>query len=388
MNVAPSATLRPKARLVHTLGSELISSEHVALMELVKNAYDADATEIVVRFSGRLLQGEGQIDVWDNGHGMTAKTVTDVWLDIATPYRQKNQRSESGTRRVLGEKGIGRLAASRIGRFTEICTRREFGTEVSFVLDWDDFNRDIYLDEIHVNVEENSAVVFTENGEAANLFQSAAQYHGTVVRMNQLKQAWTAIDISRLRLELARMIPPKPDDALGEIVHPSHSIRLELPEEFRELEGPVVATDVLDHPDYSIVGILDEDGTAVLQYRERRSGKTEDIAKIFRVSGSEAGTSRRPRCGPLSVDIRVWDLDTEAFKSARTALNIESASVREYRRHIKDHSGIGLFRDGFRVQPFGQSSFDWLNLDARRVNNPTFGVVKQPNKRIYIHHGK
>lgn len=374
MNAASSTSLRPKARLVHTLGSELISSEHVALMELIKNAYDADATQIVIRFSGNLVQGDGQIEVWDNGHGMSAQVIRDVWLDIATPYRQNNQRSESGARRVLGEKGIGRLAASRIGRFTEIVTKREDKDEASFNLDWNEFSRDIYLDEIQVEVSEREPLVFAELGESANVFGPAEQYHGTVVRMRQLKQDWTANDISRLRLELSRMVPPRPDESLGEVAHPTHSIRLELPVEFEHLGGQVVATDVLDHPDYSIVGILDSDGTAVLRYSERRSGRTEEFVREFRVSGHEVGTTRPPSCGPLAVDIRVWDLDTEAFKSARSALNIESASVREYRRHIKDHSGIGLFRDGFRVQPFGQASYDWLNLDARRVNNPTLAL--------------
>ena len=70
-----TGSLRPKARLLRTLGSDLISSDKVALIELVKNSYDADASIVVVRFHGPLEKGEGRIELWDNGHGMTSSML-------------------------------------------------------------------------------------------------------------------------------------------------------------------------------------------------------------------------------------------------------------------------------------------------------------------------
>src|SRR4051794_1854549 len=76
-----SGALRPRARIMRTLGDELISSEVVAVVELVKNAYDADATRVLVRFREPLEPGTGGIDVIDDGHGMSLETVRHAWLE-------------------------------------------------------------------------------------------------------------------------------------------------------------------------------------------------------------------------------------------------------------------------------------------------------------------
>src|SRR3954453_23381727 len=88
------ATLRPRARIMRTLGDELISSEVVAVIELVKNAYDADATRVLVRFHEPLDPGGGGIDVIDDGHGMSLETVRSAWLEPATPFRRRAPLSE------------------------------------------------------------------------------------------------------------------------------------------------------------------------------------------------------------------------------------------------------------------------------------------------------
>src|SRR5205814_2578680 len=80
--------LRPSARLIRTLGEELISNEVVAVIELVKNAYDADATNVLIRFTGPLERDNGGIEVIDNGHGMELKTVETVWMEPATPSKR------------------------------------------------------------------------------------------------------------------------------------------------------------------------------------------------------------------------------------------------------------------------------------------------------------
>ena len=108
-------SLRPRARLLQTLGIDLISSESVALIELVKNGYDADATQVVVRFTGPLTAGSGSVEILDDGHGMSEERLRSTWLEIATSYRKRQPLSESGRRRVLGEKGI--LATSTYRSF-------------------------------------------------------------------------------------------------------------------------------------------------------------------------------------------------------------------------------------------------------------------------------
>src|SRR5215813_4222664 len=91
--ISGTHALRPRARILRTFGDELISSETVAVIELVKNSYDADATRVLVRFAAPLEVGSGTIDVIDDGHGMSTETVTDVWMEPATLFRAVERRS-------------------------------------------------------------------------------------------------------------------------------------------------------------------------------------------------------------------------------------------------------------------------------------------------------
>lgn len=363
--------LRPRARLVHTLGSDLISSERVALIELVKNAYDADASTVVMRFTGPLEEGHGSIEVWDNGHGMSLETVSNVWTEIATPFRRTTLRSERGTRRVLGEKGIGRLAASRIAASTDIVTRRANSPEIAIEIDWDQFTQDIYLDEVKFQISERAASTFTQAGQALTVLGSAQTGHGTLVRMHGLKRNWDEDEIRQLRLALSRLAEPLPAGALDEEIENDFTITLQLPGDLHHLAGPITPSDTLAHPHYSIHGTVEANGQMDLVYEEWISGSKDRIKKSLTVANSDGTAQRVPRCGFLKVDIRAWDLDKTAFDATRGKISVKSTDIKDYRSEIKEHSGVGLFRDGFRVQPFGEPSFDWLNLDARRVNNPT-----------------
>ncbi|MFW0161466.1 ATP-binding protein [Actinomyces sp. SKVG-SVH-4(1)] len=168
-----SGALRPKARLLRTLGSDLISSDKVAVIELVKNSYDADASVVLIRFHGPLEEAEGRIEVWDDGHGMDVATLQRSWLDIATDTKRRRPRSAGG-RRVLGEKGIGRLAAARLGHEMMLVTRMTNTDEVKLLIDWTDFDReDAYLDQIEVAWEVGAPDVFSDSGTAVDTFSAA-----------------------------------------------------------------------------------------------------------------------------------------------------------------------------------------------------------------------
>src|SRR5712691_7573098 len=138
--ISGTQILRPRARILRTFGDELISSETVAVIELAKNAYDADATQVLVRFQGPLEIGQGRIEVIDNGHGMSLETIQTTWMEPATLFRKRQQRSEQYGRRVLGEKGIGRFAASRLANNLEVVTRRVGeDREIRALFDWSQF---------------------------------------------------------------------------------------------------------------------------------------------------------------------------------------------------------------------------------------------------------
>src|SRR5207249_2827931 len=112
-------------------------------------------------------EGEGAVEVWDDGHGMSQTTVRGAWMEIATPHRERQPRSESGQRRVLGAKGIGRFAAARLAHVTYLVTRRADEEEGSLLVDWGDFSDDdAYLDEVPLLWSAGGPKTFAPGGEA------------------------------------------------------------------------------------------------------------------------------------------------------------------------------------------------------------------------------
>ncbi len=148
-----SLRMRPRARLIEVMGDELISDEPVALVELVKNSYDADAPLCEVRFQGRDPDHPEQLVVSDSGLGMDFSTVEKGWFEPGTILKRRFDRSPGG-RPLLGAKGIGRFAAARLARtlLLESKTTDE-GDGVSVLLDWGQFGDDRYMDEVTIDYQ-------------------------------------------------------------------------------------------------------------------------------------------------------------------------------------------------------------------------------------------
>ncbi|MGW0841406.1 sensor histidine kinase [Streptomyces sp. NPDC002787] len=363
-----------------TLGEELISNERVALTELVKNAYDADASLVLIRFNAPLEEGAGSIEVWDDGHGMSPDTVRGTWMEIATPHRHRSHHSEGLGRRVLGAKGIGRFSAARLAHVTSLTTCRGDGQdEVTLRLDWGDFsNDDAYLDQVPVNWSVRPPDVFSAGGEAQRLFDSLTKDfrtdgapennkgpHGTVVRLEGLRQRWDTESVETLKRSLSRLLPPPPPAELAVPDQPEFSIYLDTPPgELKHLAGFVSASETLAHPLYRLVGTMDAHGHAHLTMTA--AGIDEKVV----IDDDLLPGGKRPTCGPIKLDVRTWDLDSGSLRQL-LKIDISARNISDVRRLIRGNSGVALYRDGFRVQPFGESDYDWLGFDQRRVNNPT-----------------
>ena len=378
-----SGALRPKARLLRTLGSDLISSDKVALIELVKNSYDADASVVLIRFHGPLLEGEGRIEVWDDGHGMDVATLQRSWLDIATDTKRRRPRSDGG-RRVLGEKGIGRLAAARLGHEMMLVTRMTNADEVRLLIDWTDFDReDAYLDQIEVAWEVGTPDAFSDSGTADDYF-SAAEYgtwhrgRGTVVQIDRLSRSWGREDLLELRTALTRLIRPPGQGsslAVAEDAGPDFQVILELvdvEEGLEGLAGPIEPSSELQTPHYSLTGTVDAHGSATLRYIQQDPSLQEDIG----VKQLWTEEKRSPQAGPFDFEINVWDRDKAAIQRTLHEGDAENASpsakdLKGFRDTLSEVAGVSIYRDGFRVLPFGESGDDWLGLDLRRVQAPT-----------------
>lgn len=388
--------MRPRARLMRTLGSDLVSSEMVALIELVKNSYDADASVVLIRFYGQFRPSPGSADdsgrdtsttldvsaleVWDNGHGMDEDTLRNSWLDLATDYKVKNRKSESGRRRVLGEKGIGRLSASRLGDDLLLVTKRSDKPEVSLLIDWTEFDRpNAYLDEVEVGWDVGPARVWTPQRVPRELLlgrdksdptaPELGPIHGTHLRIEHVATAWSDALLNELRAALSRLVRITPADlaVVRDDAKPqdpdSFKIFLDVPVNPKVDTGEVGPPEQLEVPHYRLSGTVQENGQALLIY-ERRSEPPVSLGTVAlwkKPSGA-------PIAGPFTIDLRVWDRDRGAFGALPTA------AISHFRAVLDAASGVSLYRDGFRVLPFGEAGDDWLGLDRRRIQNPSLRI--------------
>jgi len=384
--------LRPKARLLRTLGEELISNEVVAVIELVKNAYDADATHIMIRFIGPLEIGRGRIEVLDNGHGMTLNTVQTVWMEPATSSKREKLWSDKFKRRQLGEKGIGRFASSRLANELEVVSRYEGNPKEAYaIFDWRQFEDDNkYLDEVLILWEERDPIDIRPGGEIDLLWknekklpQPAQRKNGTILRMTGLKQKWEGKQFESLRRGLARLIAPKTAN------DQNLSIELDLPEEFTQYGSRVDSPEILKHPHYVIKGSVTSDGDYKFICEIRDVGIEKQFSGCFqKVKDSKGkyeirGLEKKELldnvepiiCGPLDLELRVWDRDDLGNVIQKT-----NSSVQDIRRDLDAVAGINIYRDGFRVLPYGEPFDDSFRLDRRRVQNPT---LRLSNNQIY-----
>lgn len=393
------SALRPRARLLRTLGEELISNEVVAVIELVKNAYDADATRVLIRFKGPLEPGHGCIEVIDNGCGMDLETVRTVWMEPATPSKRgKVRRTEQFKRRYLGEKGIGRFASSRLANELEVVTRTDGATkEVFAVFDWRQFDDEKrYLDEILILWEQRKPVEIQSGGTIELLWKNDKKIppahkleHGTILRMSGLKQKWEAKQFEDLRRGLARLISPEASKDEEDF-----EVELALPEEFAEFSSKVEPPLILKHPHYVVKGSIKADGTFELNYRILSEGIEEPFkGQFLRVKNAKGqfelrnikdtkdsekeppAETRQVESGPLNLELRVWDRDELGNVVQKT-----HSTIQDVRRDLDAVAGINIYRDDFRVLPYGEPKDDWLRLDIRRVQNPT---LRLSNNQIY-----
>jgi signal transduction histidine kinase len=403
-NATPGSALRPRARLLRTLGEELISNEVVAVIELVKNAYDADATHVLIRFTGPLEPGKGRIEVIDNGHGMELKTLQTVWMEPATPSKRgKLRRTDKFKRRFLGEKGIGRFASSRLANELEVISRKKGAAkEVYGLFDWRQFDDEKkYLDEILILWEDRAPIEIKPGGAIDLLWGTEdempaahARESGTVLRMTSLKQKWEAQHFADLRRALARLVSPKFTKRQEEDKDPGFEVELALPTEFSQFSSKVEPPPILKHPHYVVRGSVNADGSFSISYRVLAEGVDEPLKGQFvRIKDAkgrfelreiktaeskkedEPTETRATECGPLDLELRVWDRDELGNVVQKT-----HSTIQDIRRDLDAVAGINIYRDGFRVLPYGEPQDDWLRLDLRRVQNPT---LRLSNNQIY-----
>lgn len=332
-----SAMLRPRARIVRTIGRDLISNEVVALVELIKNAYDADANNVRIVFEEPLQPSQGGILIEDDGFGMSLDVIKKAWFEPATISKAEDTRTISG-RRMTGEKGIGRFAAARVAQAMEVDTLAKGSRRMVRVrLDWGAFDdANAYLDQVSCRWEEANA--------------PRNRRHGTILHLAGLNDSWDTEQFKHLRGELSRLVSPNRGKN-------DFSITMELPERFKEFAGTVTPPSILGKPHFRFVGDIDDKGQLDAIYEGPDTNRPISITDTIRFKG------RGPESGPFHFEFCVWDRD-----SLDPLADELGSTVRKLRQDLDVVCGISIYRDDFRVL---LADNDWLRLDLRRVQNPT-----------------
>lgn len=353
---------RPRARLLYLLGHELITDEAIAMIELVKNCYDADAQEVQVTLSDISDKMKGRIEIEDDGHGMTLDIIKKAWMEPARDNKKGENGHRSRTRKFdrlpLGEKGVGRFSADKLGLHLEIVTRFcEFDPktkkvvylspeEVVVDIEGKKFQEEAYLDEIECNWQTRAPKEFRDDA------------HGTLLRITELRNDWNNELVRKVHLGLARLSSPLSEAKDFEIFFNSN----EHPEFSGKIENPL-----LENAPYFLDGTINEDGvmTYVLKLPEGKSKGKIDLRigrSRFHTRKGKDTIFRKPSCGPFRF--RLYAFERE--RSLRKKFGMEKPQL----DLLNSLCGVNIYRDNFRVLPYGEPGNDWLYFDKRRVLNP------------------
>lgn len=392
-----SFSIRPYARLLTMLGEQLITNEQIALAELIKNAYDADADWVKISFENFeivkdqdefKLTSQSKIIIEDNGCGMDLSTIEHSWMNPATPNKKSKENEIRKTpkkkRIVQGEKGIGRFAILKLGRDIKITTRPE-GCAKEFYVDYnlsqydDDFltkegkQQELYIDNIKINVIEREPQAIVNRTVTINSRQfDANNDHGTRIEITNLKGSWTENKINEVREESQKL-----ESIFDKITGKTSLTQIEIGFEFngeRKIFSKVAIERLANLLKYSAVlkitdGYYNEkDGIFTYKLNEipyRLPLHDSQIAGLAYFKKRFMGNTdlfgnpviKETTCGDFKFNFFVFDFVADK----ETPYYLDKTE----KERIKSHR-IYLYRDGIRVAPYGNPDNDWLQIDKQR----------------------
>ncbi len=386
--MAEKIKIRPFARLLTMLGEQLIKNEKIALVELIKNAYDADASWVQIRFINfKGKEGEDSlefgsnsyIEIEDNGDGMTSTVIKQHWMNPATPIKLLKKKIKEKTNRknriIQGEKGIGRFAVFKLGSTVEISTRsiEDEKHEVYIKSDFSGYDseftqekgeeKDIYLDQIEIDYTTRTRPIDIVEGKIKirNEKKERPPY-GTLIKISNLKGDWTMEKINSvfddvLKLEFPFKEKGKEDFVVdicvkGKSLFESDEVQNKLTALLST--APLRVKDGYFNDEEKSVTMTVNGSKVVLDLERLKAIK--EFKKRF--CNKDGEFIREPECGPFTFDFYVFDLTSKAppkhLLDSKTEVPI-----------VKDHR-IYLYRDDVRVYPYGDPDDDWLGIDVLR----------------------
>lgn len=376
-----SMPFKPYARLMNILGDQLITDKKVAVIEIVKNSYDADATNVQIRFCNISNVGfnsltrdeQAYIEIEDNGCGMSLDTIKNVWLRPATPNkfdrkRRNNYKTEKG-RIIQGEKGIGRFAIHKLGERIELYTKAKGENEIKLEMNFVDFNPD----NINLFNQQSDYKLLDEvsnNWYVHDVPEKIINESGTIIRIYNIREQWSQNDFKELYKNIQRMMPPIDEESktLGVNFVQDFIIEMFISGKLYVDEDIKTFSDVFERAQYMMSGSIDENGILTFKYRsnspKRELNDTIDLLDDNKLSlrnyslyGNKwfKENNRKPKCGPFKFSFYAFDLKNKDW----------TFMDKDLEKFIKENF-VYVMRDGIRVYPYGEKGIDWLDLDKLR----------------------
>jgi len=364
---------KPRARLLLQLGDQLIRSENIAVVELVKNAYDADAKKCEVILNDVDNLEAGEIILQDNGIGMTPEIVRNVWLEPGADVKElvlqgKDVPEEFGytaKRLPIGEKGIGRFGVHKLGNYIEMITKNANSqNEVIVKIDWTKFQNTKYLEDADFSVEERKPEIF-RNGRT-----------GTHIIIKKIKTVWTESLYKELHRSLTSLSSPFNNQSDFKVL-----LRLNLREKDKYLiwtKHLLTVKDIKKKALWTLDCTISGNEITRFLYKFK-PWKTMDKLNPRKIDTESEEYKRaikklRNNAGNLDLGLfKIGEIRIEAylFDLAPKILKLGVQDKETLVDFLSINGGVRVYRDDMRIYNYGEPGDDWLNLDKTRINQPS-----------------
>ena len=356
---------KSRARLMPQIGDQLIKNESIALLELVKNSYDADATNVYVEMTDINKPKIGKIVIKDNGDGMNLKIIEDSWMEIGTDNKQNlleeyikgNKKSKLG-RLPMGEKGIGRFGVHKLGNKITLISRMRNEKEVVVKIDWTQFDKFEYLEQVPITVIEREPEVFIGDDK------------GTYIEITELKNSWTRGKLREVYRSIISLHSP---------FESIQSFKIDFETNHKEwLEGLLTIEQIKNDALFFADVEIENDEIVELKYEFKpwkvltKLEEKEVIRSHIEMCREEKENRKkilkdidlRPyKIGKIRMKLMIFDLDN-------TILSYGVSDKKGLKDYLKNNGGIAVYRDNIRIYEYGDSGNDWLQLESKRINAP------------------
>lgn len=342
------------AGLINRLGLQLVARQETAVAELIKNAFDADAPKVRLIFSGSEGRTGGRLIVEDNGEGMTREQLVNGFMRLASDEKIREPTSPRFKRQRAGRKGIGRFAAQRLGESMTLVTQtRDSNDALEVAIDWRRFDVGGDLFTVAHNIRATPK----------------KKSHGTTLLIDGLRESWSDAQIRRVYRYVEDLQQPFPLDeetALNS-KDPGFKVRFF---RARGVRLAAIADEekmLFDHALAEVRGEVDANGKAIWRVTSQRL-KLDDSEELT------LDPNKPPQVFALLRNVRfqahyfIWRTDY-----------VPGQELSRLQDMAEEKGGIRLYRNGFRVSPYGEPEDDWLDLDREYSRRGILVPVKNSN---------